>query len=237
MADMPSARLCPLLPEAVLYTDGGNLCLISLVKVRSTIYHLPRPSPVIVSISQSLQENQNVLPSSKHLPCVTMRRPEIAVFSHSISSSSTSSNMLFLSFSPFSQFFFFFLFVPSQRRLDLLRPQRRANLLRRARLRARGQQLAARLAHVVLLLHGRQLLVLGEGEGKGHAEEERRRGDDPGALAAKGQRAPGGAGDGVDAARDPAARRRRDDVAEGVEALGERLFCGVEVGLVGDFGF
>ena len=105
-----------------------------------------------------------------------------------------------------------------QGRLGLAVTNRRADLVRRGllALRAGRQQLAALLAHVVLLLHGGELLVLGKGQRKGHAEEEGRRGDDPRGLTAKRQGRPRGARDGVELARDPAARRGRDDVAQGV---------------------
>lgn len=101
---------------------------------------------------------------------------------------------------------------------------------------AGGQHVAAALAHVVLLLHGGVLEVLVEGEGKGDADEEGRGGEDPGALAAEGQDAPGAAGEGAHAVGDPAAGLGRHDVAQGVEALGEGLVLGVKVRVVGDFG-
>jgi len=101
-------------------------------------------------------------------------------------------------------------------------------------LRASRQQLTTLLPHVVLLLHGRQLLVLGEAQGERHAEEESRGGDNPGGLAAEAEGGPGGGGHGVDLARDPAAGCGGDDVAEGVEAFCEGFFCRVVVGFVGD---
>lgn len=104
----------------------------------------------------------------------------------------------------------------SQSSLGLLRAQSSSDLVRCASLCSRSKQLAASLSHVVLLLHGSQLLVLGKGQRKRNAEEQRRGGDDPGTFAAKGQDAPGGAGDGVDAAGDPASGGGGDDVAESV---------------------
>lgn len=104
----------------------------------------------------------------------------------------------------------------SQRSLGLLRAQSSSDLVRCASLCSCGKQLAASLSHVVLLLHGSQLLVLGKGQRKRDTEEERRGGDDPGTLAAKGQDAPGGAGDGVDAAGDPASGGGGDYIAESI---------------------
>lgn len=103
-----------------------------------------------------------------------------------------------------------------QSRLGGVVTQRSADPLSGALLRPGRQQLAALLAHVVLLLHGGELLVLGEGEREGDAEEEGRGGDDPGALAAEGQDAPRLAGDVADVAGHPASRGRGDDVAQGV---------------------
>jgi hypothetical protein len=128
---------------------------------------------------------------------------------------------------PKSQFLFFFCYIlflslfrpispSSQSSLGLLRAKSSADLVRCASLCSRGEQFAASLSHVVLLLHGSQLLVLGKGQRKGNTEEQRRGGDDPGTLASKGQDAPGGAGDGVDAAGDPASGGGGDDVAESV---------------------
>ena len=89
--------------------------------------------------------------------------------------------------------------------------QRKAHLIGGALLSG-GQELAALLPHVILLLHRGELLVLGEAEGKWDAEEEGAGGDDPGRLAAKGEGGPGGRGGGVELGRDPTARRGRDDI-------------------------
>ncbi len=69
--------------------------------------------------------------------------------------------------------------------LSLLVSQGSANLVSSALVRAGRQHVATSLAHVVLLLHGSQLLILGKGQGKGNTEEQGRGGDDPGALAAE----------------------------------------------------
>lgn len=75
--------------------------------------------------------------------------------------------------------------LQSRLSLRLLIAQGSANLVSGALLRAGSQHVATSLAHVVLLLHGGQLLVLGKGQGKGNTEEQGRGGDDPGALAAE----------------------------------------------------
>lgn len=76
---------------------------------------------------------------------------------------------------------------PLQSRLGLalLLSQGSANLISSVLLRASSKHVTAGLAHVVFLLHGSQLLVLGERQGKGNTEEEGRSGDDPSALAAE----------------------------------------------------
>lgn len=126
----------------------------------------------------------------------------------------------------------------SQRRLSPLRPNSSPNLVSRAllALRTGSEQLAPLLTHIVLLLHGGELLVLGERQRERHAQEQRGRGDHPRGLPAEGQRRPRRRRDGVELAGDPAARCGRDDVAQRVEALGEGLVAGVVVGFVGDFG-
>lgn len=101
-------------------------------------------------------------------------------------------------------------------------------------LRASRQHITTRLAHVVLLLHGGVLLVLGKGQGERQAKEDGRRGDDPGGLAAEREGGPAGAGDGAGAVGEPAAGLGGDNVAQGVQALGERLVLGVKVGVVGN---
>lgn len=126
-----------------------------------------------------------------------------------------------------------------QRRLSPLAPNSSPNLIGSALLlplATGSEKLTPLLTHIVLLLHGGELLVLRERQRERHAEEQRGRGDHPRGLAAEGQRRPRRGRDGVDLARDPAARRGRDDVAQGVEAIGEGLVAGVVVGFVGDFG-
>lgn len=84
---------------------------------------------------------------------------------------------------------------------------------------ARGQDLAAHLAHLHLLLHLDDLLLLGPGEGPGDAEQQDGAADDPEGLAADGERRADGARDGPDLGRDVAPRRRRDDVAQRVQPV------------------
>jgi len=99
-----------------------------------------------------------------------------------------------------------------------------------------GEHLAADLAHLVLLLHGHDLLLLGDADGEGDAEEEGGGGDGPEGLAGPPDAATAEADDGGHLGGDPAAGGGGHDVAEGVEAIGEGLFLGIEFGVGGDLG-
>lgn len=101
-----------------------------------------------------------------------------------------------------------------QSRLARLAVKSGANLLGSVLLGAGGQELAACLSHVILLLHGSELLVLGKGQGKGDTEEESRGGDYPSGLSAEGQDAPGGARDGIGLAGEPRASGGGYDIAQ-----------------------
>lgn len=70
------------------------------------------------------------------------------------------------------------------------------------------------MSHVVLLLHGSELLVLGEGQGERNTEEEGRGSDHPSTLAAERKNAPGGIADGAGFAGDPRASSGRYDIAQ-----------------------
>lgn len=98
------------------------------------------------------------------------------------------------------------------------------------------QEVLPLLALAHLLLHGDHLLLLSPAQREGDADQQGRHGDGP----------QGAAGEEEDAlehalgrrvlAVEPGAGRRRDDVAEGEEAVGQGLGSWVEVGVVGDFG-
>ena len=127
----------------------------------------------------------------------------------------------------------------SQSRLRLLAERGTNPLGRRAAGSAIGagsQQLAAHLAHAVLLLHGEQVLLLGVGERPGDADEDGRRADDVDGPGREPGQALCGAEAVAEAGGEPAARRGRDNVAQGGEAVGEGLALGVVLGLFGDFG-
>lgn len=85
-----------------------------------------------------------------------------------------------------------------------------------ALLRASSQKLAAALSHVVLLLHGSELLVLSEGEGERNTEEEGGGGDHPSTLAAERENAPGGVTNRAGLAGDPRAGGGGYDIAQGI---------------------
>lgn len=98
------------------------------------------------------------------------------------------------------------------------------------------QEVLALLALAHLLLHGDHLLLLGPAQREGDAEQQGRHRDGPHGAAGEEEDA------GADAlgrrvlAVEPGARRRRDDVAEGRQAVAQGLGARVEVGVVGDFG-
>lgn len=123
-----------------------------------------------------------------------------------------------------------------QRRLGLALTQGSTDLVGRVLLSSRRQQFTTSLAHVVLLLHGSKLLVLKERQGKRNTQEEGRCRNDPGTLAAEGQDTPGTVGNGAHPAGHPSSRGRGHNVAQGVQALGERLVLGIEVGFIGNLG-
>lgn len=88
-----------------------------------------------------------------------------------------------------------------------------------------------------LVLHIRDLLLLGEGEGPWDTEEEGAGAEHEECLAAEAEGGGHVAGGGVEDVGDGGAGCGGDDVAEGEEALGERLverWGGFVVG--GDFG-
>lgn len=101
---------------------------------------------------------------------------------------------------------------------------------------AGGEKVLALLALAHLLLHGDHGLLLGPAQGEGDADEEGGDGDGPhGAAGEEGDALDGVLGGQV-LAEEPGAGRGRDDVAERPEPVGQGLVCGVEVGVVGDFG-
>jgi hypothetical protein len=64
------------------------------------------------------------------------------------------------------------------------------------------------------LLHGSELLVLGEGQGERNTEEEGGGGDHPSTLAAERENAPGGVANRGGLAGDPGASSGRYDIAQ-----------------------
>lgn len=100
---------------------------------------------------------------------------------------------------------------------------------------AGGEDVGAHLAHADLLLHGDDLLLLGPAQGKGHADQQGGDGDGPHGAAGEEDDALDDAVGGLVLVPEPGASGRRDDVAQGRDALGEGLLRRVVVGVVGDF--
>jgi hypothetical protein len=97
-----------------------------------------------------------------------------------------------------------------------------------------GTYLASHFAHLHLLFHLDVVELLAPRERPGHAQEQGRAGDDPEGAAAVAEDSSRRVGDSRGAVGNGGARRGRDDVAEGVEALGQRLVRGIVVRVDGD---
>lgn len=127
-----------------------------------------------------------------------------------------------------------------QRRLSshtaLARQCRAHQVSRRSITIARGQQVLPLLALAHLLLHGNHLLLLSKTQRKRHAQQQCRNRDGPQRASGEEENPLHYALGGHVFAPDPGARCGWHDVAKSPDALGEALACGIEVGVVGNFG-
>ena len=116
------------------------------------------------------------------------------------------------------------IFLSLQSRACLGASERGADPLGRAPLLvvldAVGEDVAAHLAHALLLLHGHVRLLVGDGQRVGDADEQGRDGYGPRGAAAEEQRRLEHPRRGLVLVPEPAARRGRDDVAQGRDPLG-----------------
>jgi hypothetical protein len=94
-----------------------------------------------------------------------------------------------------------------------------------------GEDIAAHLAHALLLLDGQVLLLLGHGQGVGDADQQGADGDGPGRAAAEGQRRRQDVRGRLELVPEPGPGCRGDDVLQGCEALREGFAARVVVGV------